>query len=151
MYYSKIKEEFRDEKFSDKYYVVLFDIGDEKVLTYDPESRLIYDLYKNKLEEPQKRISFESFKESYDLILEAKKDQYVKEYNLDGDFMINFYVIKKSRNRRAPVMYYNKLPNLNVSRIGEEESRFVFPSRFKVKSLKDKNGVEVGEYDGKDE
>lgn len=139
MYSSKIKEEFRGNKFTDEEYKVLFDIGEEKVMIFIQEKNLIYDIYKNKLETPDNKITFQDFDKEYKLILCAKKDEYEKAYNLTGKYKINYVVSKKSRNKNSTNSgYYNKVTNLNVVELGGGEDRFVFPSRFKVYSLTNK-------------
>lgn len=89
MYKSKIKEHFRfmgqDNKqfFEDKEYYILCDMPSEKVLIYDPDIQLLYDLYKNKLEEPRMKIYLWE-----DVYVVAKKPKYVNEYNLTGTYKI---------------------------------------------------------------
>jgi hypothetical protein len=141
MYYSRIKPKFRERKFVDKEYAILFDVGSEKVMIYDEEKGLIYDLYKNKLETPQQPISFDDFVLDYDLILTAKREQYVIEYNIEGLYRINDLFLRKMRKNGFPL----SVTNLNVSRIDDkyEEERLIFPSRFKVYKLIDKDTGEV--------
>lgn len=141
MYYSKIKAKFRERKFNDKEYAILFDIGSEKVMIYDEDKGLLYDLYKNKLESPADTVTFDDFSERYDLQLIAKREQYVIEYNIDGVYRINELFLRKMRKNGIPF----SVTNLNVTRIDDkyEEERLIFPSRFKVYKLVDLDTSEV--------
>lgn len=148
MYYSKIKPKFRERKFTDKEYAVLFDVGSEKVMIYDVERGLLYDLYKNKLEDPQETIHYDTFADQYDLVLEAKREQYVIEYNIEGLYRINDLFLRKMKKNGTPF----SVTNLNVTRIGDkyQEERLIFPSRFKVHSLIDLTTGELLSGEGVD-
>lgn len=136
MYKSKIKENFRGMKFTDKDYLVLFDIGEDKVMIYDDDTKLIYDLYKNKLEDPKGRILFEEFFENYELLLVAKTERYANEYNLVGVYEIKDYFLRNTRSRKTN--NYNYVTNLCVEMRGEDSIREIFPSRFKCFKLIDR-------------
>jgi hypothetical protein len=141
MYYSRIKSKFRGRKFTDKEYAILFDVGSEKVMIFDEDQNLIYDLYKNKLADPQEQVTFDQFRRDYDLCLIAKREQYSVEYNIDGLYRINGMFLRKMYKNGYPL----SVTNLNVTRIDDElqEERFIFPSRFKVYKLVDKVNGEI--------
>jgi hypothetical protein len=128
MYKSKIKPDFRGFKFEDKEYIVLFDIGDEKVLIYDAEAKFIYDLYKNKLMSPQAPIHFKDFNKTYYLYLEAKREQYQAEHNLYSSYRLVDFSIRDSNKRNS----FHKLTTFNVLDTETGTMRHIFPSRFKV-------------------
>jgi len=140
MYYSKVKPQFRNNIFTDKDYRILFDVDDEKVMLYDEDRFLLYDLYKNKLESPQKSIPFATFKQNYKMILVAKREQYVVEYNLDGLYNLNNILVKYKRDNSGLL---TSSTNLEVQKFSSDVIRYIFPSRFRVYKLIDLDTDEV--------
>ena len=136
MYKSKIKEQFRGRKFSDKEYWILFDIGESKVMLYDDDRGLIYDLFKNKLEKPQGKILLDEFSEQYEMLLVAKYDTYKLEYNLDGVYELHDYFERTTHNTKSG--HPMDVTNLIVTCRGQDGEREIFPSRFKVYALKER-------------
>ena len=125
MYKSKIKSHFRYLKdqsepfFEDKEYIILCDMPYDKVLIYDPDIELLYDLYKNKLEEPRMKIYLWE-----DVYVEAKKPKYVNEHNLVGTY-------KLCKITDDGKLYLREVDE-NYVIIPDGEKKIVYPSRVKV-------------------
>lgn len=128
MYKSKIKEKFRYLKdqtqpfFEAKEYCILCDLPGDKVLIYDPDIELLYDLYKNKLENPQERLELRET-----VFVVAKKDKYKYEHNLYGTYQI------KGISEDGKLLLMEVDPEDYIPIVSKmDEIKIIYPSRVKV-------------------
>ena len=124
MYETRIKRKYQERigpegpELRDTVYKVIMDM-DDMVLLYDPETRLMVDVFSNKLETHYEKTS------PCAIIVQAKTSDYAKNFNLKDTYYVTGYV-RKGHLTKLKLVEINDL---------DQEVKEIFPSRLKVVSI----------------